>query len=497
MIEPEVRMNRVRFGRWLATAAAGVMLVAGATAQPETREQRAELEKQFAQAFRIAQYEDAAALLERLMRLSPTDPLPHYNMACVRAKQGRLTDGEDSLRRAVELGYTAFDQMQRDADLAALRETETFKNLVAQAGALQDAAIDRRMERLRKGFGPSYKYEKDAALRLAFASGFEETSFMAAKEEVSRLAAWWKASVLAEGQPAPERPDPWVMVIWPNRRDWNEWAQKNFGARFGSVGGIYDHNKHELVAQDLGPTMRHEFLHVLHWRDMMFHRQVHAIWVQEGLCSLVEDVQFEKDSPAVLKPLPSWRTNSIKRLQEGGRVMSLKQLVTMQEEKFTGTKPLANYAAARAAFLYLADKGKLREWYAAYVEGFNEDATGAKAFERVFGKPLDQVDKEWKVWLRALPEVAEVNRPGSADLPFGINEAGAGDGLTITSMTAAARQAGLAVRDVVTAIDGKSVRDAGELARVLGEYKPGAVVEVAYRRGKTTGTAKVTLLGRE
>lgn len=485
----------LRFLLVLAVAAPAFAQPPGAGGGPG--ESRRDLEQQFTEAFAARQWEAASAALKKMMAQSPADPTPHYNLACVNAQQGDLPAAERALERAVELGFTSFDVMLSDTDLAPLREREVFKRIIAGAPSLTDAAIDKRLATLAKTFSKGYRNEKDPVLRLAYVSGFEEPSFRAARTEVERIAAWWRAAVLPADQPVPSRPDAWVVVIWPARKDWNEFARKTFGDRFGSIGGIYDHSRKELIAQDLGPTMRHEFLHVLHWRDMSQRRQMHPIWVQEGLCSLVEDISFTSDEPAAIKPLPSWRTNSLKRLQSATRVPSIRQILDMSTDKFSSSRPLANYAAARSLFLFLSDTGKLREWYGHYTTHFADDRSGGKSFEAVYGKPLAEVEKQWKAWLRALPEVAEVNRPGSAALPLAIDERGSGDGLPITTVYRSAGESGLKRGDVLTSIDGKAVRDVHDLARILGDYKPGAEVEIGYRRGKTTGAGKVKLVGRE
>ena len=59
-----------------------------------------------------------------------------------------------------------------------------------------------------------------------------------------------------------------------------------------------------------------------------------------------------------------------------------------------------------------------------------------------------------------------------------------------------ARQAGLRIKDVITAIDGKPTRDLNELVRVLGEHQAGDVVEISYRRGKIHGSTRVALVQR-
>ncbi len=83
-------------------------------------------------------------------------------------------------------------------------------------------------------------------------------------------------------------------------------------------------------------------------------------------------------------PTPSWRTNSLKRRSSG---LSISSMIKMPREKFASATPLANYALARAAFLYLSDQSKLRAWYAAYCDGFAKDATGKEPSRRRWASP--------------------------------------------------------------------------------------------------------------
>jgi hypothetical protein len=229
--------------------------------------------------------------------------------------------------------------------------------------------------------------------------------------------------------------------------------------------------------------------------DQLGQRQ--PVWIMEGLCSLVEDIEPEGDGG--FRALPSWRTNMARRMARGGGLMPWESLFTIDQKRFVGSRPLAYYAEARAIFVFLANKGKLREWYTEYVRGFKDDPTGKAAFETVFKKPVKEVEREFRLWLKDLPEVQEVVGAGPANLPFDIGP-GTGDGPVIDSIpTGKARggegAAGLRLHDVVTAIDGKSVRDLNDLARVLGAYEPGAEVELTFRRGTKHGTARVALVG--
>jgi hypothetical protein len=238
---------------------------------------------------------------------------------------------------------------------------------------------------------------------------------------------------------------------------------------------------------------------------MMRLDQDHPIWIQEGLCSLVEDYE-PGGKPDELKPVPSWRSNMAKRIMNGATMLPIKKLAAVPRERFTGNSPLAHYAQARTFFLYLHSTGVLKEWYATYTtdreHGYRADRSGIKAVEFACRKPIADVDKDYKAWLRALPTVAEQIRPGAASLGVDV-EQGDGDGPEIAEIPRdtpkrpnPARKAGLRRGDIITAIDGKPTRDLNELIRLLGERKAGDEVEVSYRRGQTHGTARVTLVPR-
>lgn len=310
--------------------------------------------------------------------------------------------------------------------------------------------------------------------------------------------------------------DPWVIIVLPSRRDFTTWLVITFGpaARtgFSTIGGSYIHDKKQLVSQDLGSTFRHEFFHVLHWRDCTRKGRTDPYWVQEGLASLVEDVDTPGDGKPGLTPVPSWRTNIVLRRDRSNTLMPLDKFIAMPREKFLSAMQLANYAQARAIFLYLYSRGKLQDWYNACGTAETASPPGSMAgvFEEVLGQPIRAIDNDFRAWVRTLPEVAEEIRPGMASLGVEV-ETGAGDGVTITSIADVIRpgvfdpipvstlkgvRGELHVGDVITAVGGQSTRDIADLIRVLGEKKPGDEVIVTYRRRSQSGEALIRLVPR-
>jgi hypothetical protein len=455
------------------------------------------------------EYREAETLLRELIAVHPDNFVPYYNLACVLSLAGDPESALEQLVLAVERGFVDIHHLRRDAQLAAVRELPAARRLLDNWPMVLERHMEANLAQARRIVDSStarYEAALDSDLRLAWLNAMDSTSFEQARADISRLSRWGLEHVFTDlADPERRELDAWVVVVLPSRRDFLRWTVATFGpgaaggiggAGGMGIGGLYDHDLRRLVAQDLGPTLRHEFFHVLHWRSATLLGQSHPIWIQEGLCSLVEEYELAGEQ---IRPSPSWRTNIAKRLVNAGRAQPLKRLASMPRESFTGGTARANYAQARAFFLFLHDSGRLRDWYARYTATFDEDPTGIAAVEHVFDQPITQVERQYHAWLRALPHVAEQSLPGEATLGLDV-DAGSGDGPVIVGIPperrSAMRQAGLRTGDVITAVNGRPTRDLNELVRILGEHSAGDEVVISYRRRDTHHTAPVTLVPR-
>lgn len=455
-------------------------------------------------AFKRGDYAKAERLLLAQVEREPDNFVPLYNLACCRS-QGRDADGAiEYLKRAIEKGFCDIHHLRRDPTLDPVRDDARFRAILAAWPEVLEARRQANRHQAEIVFDDkAYVAASDEALRLEFRSAFDPRSFEQARGEVGRVATFAHQQVLTGVlDPGLIAEDAWVGVILPTKADFGRWLVSTYGSDAmnvanSSIGGAYEHDAKRLVSMDLGATLRHEFFHVLHFRDTTRRGQAHPPWIQEGLSSLVEDVEIEGDS---LRPVPSWRTNMAKRMERRRLLMPIASLAKLPALKFSGQRPLANYAQARAIFLRLHQLGKLGEWYAHYVANHDTDPSGVASLEAVLGKPVAEIDVDHRAWLRELPAVPESIPEGGASLGVEI-EAGAGDGPVITLVERGRRRgegaAGLLMPgDVITAIDGKPTRDIAELVRVLGAMSVGERVTVEYRRKRLHGAADVVLTPR-
>ncbi len=470
-----------------------VLLLGVPTAHGQSTSQRArELNASIFRAFGANDYAQAEALLRELIPLDEANFVHRYNLACALSMQGKLEPAGKELQKAVILGFSDKQQMESDPHLRPIRETEDYLVVVEGWDRFMEARVDARIEQAAQVYGNRYTTERDNDLRLAYVSAFDETTFDRAKDEIDRLAEWWVRHVLPEGEswmgrPGPDGEEfepPWVLVLLPTREDYARWAIPHYGAAWIRIGGVYSNDRKELVSLGLGSSLRHEFWHVLHWRHQNKLRQRHPIWIMEGLCSLVEDVEVGPDGEMIA--MPSWRTNMIKRLSRRGRPMPLEQMFTLSHTQFVKQRPLANYAQSRALFVWLAQRGLLKRWYALYTQNYSDDHTGRLAFEMTFDEPLEQVEAHFRAWLREIDEVPEDLKRGMTGFPFKVTPSPDADGIRITTTVSAtsARDSGLKMRDVILTVDAEPVRDMNDLIRVMLAKQPGDRVEIEYRRGR-------------
>ncbi|MFO7898038.1 MAG: dienelactone hydrolase family protein [Planctomycetota bacterium] len=127
--------RRLRIGLILALGVAG----AAAAATPDRAELRERLQasrkamRRGVELLRKGQHAEALAELDKADQLVPNHPVIQYNRACALSLLGEKDAALDALDAAIARGYTDSAHMEKDPDLAAVRETDRFKELVASA----------------------------------------------------------------------------------------------------------------------------------------------------------------------------------------------------------------------------------------------------------------------------------------------------------------------------------------------------------------------------
>ena len=461
---------------------------AAPTTRPQTRPSAADLARQriekarkiaginqrLLRLFAAEKYDRCQPLLGQILEIDPNNSVAWYNLACVHSRLGREGKAIECLNTAVEHGYSAFRHLERDPDLDALRELPGYKELLARKDEIHRQRAAKIRDQLRERFGADYLYEIDHERKLVFATNVDRTTLEEMKHRLTAYAS-------AQWEDLFTHPfEGYLTIVIPKSSDWR-WGP--------AVGGFYTRAGHILFARTVGLTLVHEFTHALHAADQEGLGQQHPIWITEGLATLFESSKVA-DGHAV--PQPNRRLNLLQVLLQRKRTIPLAEFVRYDRGKFMGAASTA-YAEGRYVMMYLHDKGLLRKWYDAYTAGFDDDPTGGKAMEKVLGKKLGEIEKDWRQWAASLD--APALRLPARHAYLGVQLRQDIDGVRIGHIEpgSGADKSDLRAGDVILALDGERTLDAGQLMEIVLGHEVDDEVAVRYRRDGKYATTTVRL----
>jgi tetratricopeptide (TPR) repeat protein len=423
---------------------------------------------------------EAEQALTEALTIDPSQAVNLYNMGCAKALLGRPDAAIDYLERAALEGFTDFGHIAGDGDLNSLRDLPRFKSFLTKKNEFQRRSADRVLEYLRKELGSHYVYELDEKNKLIFASDTD-------KETEESLKSWLTRQAVSQwAQLFEHRPDNYIVVLLPNPADYRKMVP------MPGVGGLYSPERRTLVCQKMGQVVTHEFTHALHAADIEPLGQEHPIWLMEGLASMFEAGRFEADK---LVPTDNFRLEFLQRAARTRRLIALKRLLEMDQRAFISNATMA-YGQASSLLLYLYEKKQLKPFYDTFKKNWENDKTGQKTLEKVLGKPLAQIESDWKTWM--LARKPPVMFTGEQGVVLGVGFAEQNDGLRVQTLVprGPAARAGVQLGDVIVGLGMDEVRDQQSLVPLLARHQPGDEIAVKLRRGQEYLSIPVLLARR-
>ena len=325
--------------------------------------------------------------------------------------------------------------------------------------------------------GTAYRYCEDTEHRLVVATCLDAAS-NAEMQRMLGVQADQQAATLFDALPDSEI---FVAVATPADID-------RIFRDSPTTKGMYEHPLRRIVTADIGTALRHEWTHAMHFGHMERLGQPHMMWVQEGLASLYESYEISPEGS--IRFLPTARHNEARRIAGNKRAIALAQVIAMRPDEFM-QRSQALYPVVRSVFEYMADQGKLRNWYRRYVETFADDRTGRRAIEETFATTLDGFEKSWRAWVLARPAVDLV--AGKGDRSVGVEVKAAADGVEVTQVArgSAAQRAGIRPGDVIVAVDGNPVRSPREWTQATAGIRVPELPVTLRRAGTRTDVTLV------
>ena len=264
-----------------------------------------------------------------------------------------------------------------------------------------------------------------------------------------------------------------LTILLPTAEDYRELTAGRRAA------GFYRPADRKLVSIDRRYVLLHEFTHALHHADMAAARQLHPIWVREGIATLLES---SRPGPTGLSAVLDSRITSLQDAIRSGKALPLRRLMAMTDKQFHARRKLC-YAQSRYVMFYLHKRGLLAQWYAACKGTFAKDRTGAAATEKVLGKPLEAVEREWKAWVMKLRWPWGKRRFVTADLGLRMRPAAGGVKVVAIVRGSPAERAGrVKVGDIIVEFNGRKVRTYADIIEAIRAAGPMQTVTIKLIR---------------
>lgn len=233
-----------------------------------------------------------------------------------------------------------------------------------------------------------------------------EPYVIAGNTNEATLVAWYEqtiqpATIAMQDSYVKVKPDRPITVLLFNSKDsYTEYADTLFGDRGISIYGYYKPNEKTLVMNIAtgGGTLVHELTHAL--VDFDFPKI--PDWFNEGFASLHEQCRFtEIDGKRGIEGFENWRLAGLQKSIRDEQLPSLKALI--ENKAFRGENVGRNYAQARYFCMYLQKQGKLRSFYEAFRNGYEQDKTGLTMAKACFpDQTWEEIDAEYRDWVMTL-----------------------------------------------------------------------------------------------
>lgn len=254
-----------------------------------------------------------------------------------------------------------------------------------------EADVDRAAEEIRRELGEHFLVELVEGIFFA-ATDDTPANFERSRETIRLVYRFLRREYLRRIPSRPVR-----IYLFRNRQSYESYCRTAYGEPPSTPFGFYRAAERKIVLNlSTGRgTLAHELAHPLVSEDF----PAVPSWFNEGFASLFE--RF-RERNGTIEGRPNWRLPVLQRALRQGGAPSLRELLESSPVEFYGDPRGVNYAAARHLCLWLQEQGTLPRFYREFRDHVAADPTGRKTLERVVGRELPHVEREWTAWVRDL-----------------------------------------------------------------------------------------------
>lgn len=188
-----------------------------------------------------------------------------------------------------------------------------------------------------------------------------------------------------------------TILLFKDDESYRFWARELFDDTNISKFGYYKPLERTMLMNiNTGTgTLVHELTHAL----VRFDFPEIPAWFNEGLGSLYERSSLNNRN---IIGYVNWRLPALQNAIINYNYISIENLMKTDWDGFYKHRSEFNYAQARYLCMYMQELGFLKKYYKHFRDTFEEDTTGIKQMEDVFGKSINKIDEMFIDWVKTL-----------------------------------------------------------------------------------------------
>ncbi len=186
------------------------------------------------------------------------------------------------------------------------------------------------------------------------------------------------------------------VYLFRGKTSYESYYRETYGGTPSTPFGFYMSSERKIV-MNIGTgtgTLAHELVHPLLGEDFPDVPD----WFNEGFASLYEQ---SISRGGRMFGLVNWRLPILQEELAKRKDGVLDRLLRTGDEFYTKQSGV-NYAVARYLCFYLQEKKLLEAFYKRFRENVEKDPTGRQSLEKVTGRSVGDLEKEWRVWVKPL-----------------------------------------------------------------------------------------------
>jgi tetratricopeptide (TPR) repeat protein len=92
--------------------------------------------------YKLGKLDESEAEYKETIRLNPSNHIHYYNFACLLATRNKKEEAIEMLKKAIESGYNSLEWIERDKELDNIRNEEKFKSIIKEKFGEQKPGSD-------------------------------------------------------------------------------------------------------------------------------------------------------------------------------------------------------------------------------------------------------------------------------------------------------------------------------------------------------------------